>query len=245
MGTVLFKIGGLSVFTYGLFLVLGVFLASLFLYFQVKKQGKNTEIVFDLVVFSLLFGLIAARINYYIVYRSQFQSFSEIFKIWEGGMVSWGGFVVAVITFLFILRRYGEKPLPWLDIFGIYTLLGLSVGRLGSFLSGEYAGKTTKSFFAVHGVHPVTLYESILLLILFLLFSYMYQKKVIKYNGYYFLLVTIFYSLLRFILDFFRTDKVYLYHLTLTQVVSSALILITITLIFIRMFASRKGDQYA
>ncbi len=240
MGTVLFKIGDLSFFTYGLFIVIGVFLASLNLYISAKKQNRNTELVFDLVLFCLLFGLIGARINYFLLYHSQFQSIIELFKVWEGGMVSWGGFIFAGVAFFIIIKQYKEKPLPWLDIFTISALLGLSVGRLGSFLSGEYAGRSSGSFLSIHGSYPVTLFESVLLLIVFVAIMWYYNMKKFKNNGDYAICAVVTYSLIRFIMDFFRTNNNYLLGLTLTQIVSSIFILVMVILIFIRMLASRK-----
>lgn len=221
-------------------MVLGVLCGGYYMYNQTKKRGKSTELAFDLIVFPLLTGIIASRLSYYFIYLKKDNSIIEALRIWDGGMVSWGGFIVAIFTLLFVLKRYKEKPYSWLDIYSISALLGLSVGRLGSFVSGEYAGVPTTLFSSFGGVHPVTLYESILLFVLFLIYIYLYAKNSLKIDGYYFLSVLIWYSLIRFLMDFLRVDPKYFIGLSLTQIISSLIILSVTTFFFYKIFL-RKG----
>lgn len=242
---ILFSIGSVNIYTYGVFLVVGVLCGGYYMFVQVKKSGKNAEIVFDLIVFPLLAGLIASRLGYFLLYLSKDVSgLAESFKIWQGGMVSWVGFLFAILLLLFILKRYKEKTGFWLDLYAISALLGLAIGRLGSFISGEYAGVASNSFLAVKGVHPVTLYEFIILSLLFLFFVYLYARKYFKFDGDYFYSVLICYSLIRFLLDFLRTDQRYLLGLSLTQIISSLITLSIILLFFFKM-AKRKGARNA
>lgn len=244
MNPVLFKIGGLNFYTHGFFMVVAMIAGGLLIYYFAKQRGRRTDAIFDLVVFSLLGGVIAARITYFIVYNSQYSSWTDIFKIWQGGLVSWGGFLAGLLIYLLVLRLYREPAKPWLDLLGVAGLLSIAVGRIGSFLSGELAGTPTTLPWAVYGVHPVTLYEAALLLIAFFLFLSLYQRNKIKREGMYFTMVILLYSLVRFILDFLRTDKVFWLGLTMTQLIS-AVIIILIAGYLVAITSTRKGAGYA
>ena len=215
--------------------------AGLMLYYLARRDHRNVDAVFDLVVFSLLIGVVAARINYFFLYRDQFASFSEIVQIWQGGLVSWGGFIAGIITFWVILKIYKEPAKPWLDMLGVAGLLSVTIGRTGSFLSGEYAGKTTTLPWAVSGVHPVTIYEAIILFVVFLTFLWLYNKHKIKKDGIYFVLIILIYSLVRFGLDFLRTDSLAWAGLTMTQLVSAVVILGAVLYLVLLMKKVKKG----
>ncbi len=236
----LFKIGNINFYTYGLFLVIAISLSGYLMHRHARKQGKNKDVIFDFIIFPLLAGLIAAKITYYYMYLQEYGSFSDIIISWHGGMVSWGGFVAAIVVLLIVAKRYKEPPLYWLDLYSIYSLLGLSIGRLGSFISGEYAGSPTNSILQIKGVHPVTLYESILLLMLFIVFITIYNKKGHKKNGSYFVSMLLLYSIVRFFMDIFRTDTKYLWGLSLTQIITTVIIIGTILFLSGRLFF-RKG----
>lgn len=244
MKPILFKIGSVNFYTHGFFLVMAMAAAGALVYYLAKRKRLKTEAVFDLVVFSLLVGVLAARITYFLAYRDQFQGLADLFRIWQGGLVSWGGFAAGVLAYVMIVRFYKQPVRPWLDLLGISGLLGIVIGRLGSFLSGEYAGRASTVPLAINGVHPVTLYEAGLLLLLFFLFLSLYLKAKLKTDGLYFLLVGLTYSLVRFGLDFLRVDSIVWLGLTMTQLISSLIILAIIAYLVAAM-PTKKGTRHA
>lgn len=245
MTQVLFRLGSINFYTHGFFLVIAMVLAGSLLYYLAKSSKRSTEPIFDLVVFSLLVGVIFARLNYFLLYRAQFASFSDLFRVWQGGLVSWGGFIAGIICFIIILRIYKQPTKPWLDMLGIVGLLGISIGRTGSFLSGEYAGKATSLPWAVSGVHPVTIYEAVILFVAFLLILSLFLKHKIKQHGIYFFFIILVYSLVRFGLDFLRTDHIYWSGLTLTQLTSAVIALSIIGYLVVTMGTAKKGAGHA
>lgn len=245
MGTILFKIGGLSFYTHGFFLVVGVILSALVMYWLVKRSRGNTEAVFDLAVFSLLAGIIFARLTYFIIYRDQFYNWTDVFKIWQGGLVSWGGFVAGIACFLLIVKIYKENPSPWLDVLSVSALLGISVGRIGSFLSGELAGKASNNFLAIKGAYPVTLIEAAIMFLMFLLFIFILIRRNVESDGRFFLLVVLGYSFVRFLLDFLRVDQIIWLGLTYSQIISSVIIIIIVLYFAWRLWSKKKGTSHA
>ena len=237
IGPILFQISSFKVYTHGFFLMIGVILASIVLYLLANKFKYNKSIIFDLIIYTLLFGIIGARVTYFILYRSQFESISDLFKIWQGGLVSWGGFILGITAAAIVLKLYKEKILPWLDILLISSLLGLSIGRLGSFLSGELAGASIQSILSISGILPITLFESIYTLVIFLTLIVVCLKyKNIFTPGILSLDVIMLYSLGRFVIDFWRREKVLALGLSFGQIFSGAMFIASLILfIFIIM----------
>lgn len=233
VGPILFQISSFKVYTHGFFLMLSVVFAGIILYLLANKFKYNKEIIFDLIIYTLLFGIIGARITYFVLYRSQFDSTLDLLRIWQGGLVSWGGFILGIIAAVAILRIYKEKLLPWLDILLVSSLFGLSIGRFGSFLSGELAGVSSHSFLSISGFLPITLFESVYNLIIFLTLTAVYLKyKNIFSPGILSLDVIMLYSLGRFVIDFWRTEEVVALGLSLGQIFSAVVFIASLILFF-------------
>ena len=137
MYPVLFQLGSLTFYTHGVFAVLGVILGAYVSYGIAKKSNLNAELFFDNIVFTVLFGIIGARLSYFVIYHSQFESWTKIFYIWEGGLVSYGGIIFGIATFILLLRKQKESVPKWLDVGAIGFFLGLAIGRIGEIFAGE------------------------------------------------------------------------------------------------------------
>lgn len=244
IGETFFEIGPLTIYTYGFFVMLAVLAASLMIYVLSKKAKLRKFVIFDLVIYTLLFGIIGARITFYALYSDQFSSFWEIFKIWQGGLVSWGGFILGVITATTVLKIYRENIFKWLDILAISSLLGLSIGRFGSFLSGELAGLPYSGPLSISGVYPITLYESLLLLVLFfvwLIFYLNFRSKTVP--GIFGLEVLASYSLGRFLIDFFRQENDIFLGISFGQLFSITIVFLSIIVFATSAISKKKGIE--
>src|SRR5438067_2157949 len=99
MHPILFQLGPLTLRTYGVMVALG-FIAAL----QIAKVGARLRRlpeakVQDLVVVLIFAGLFGARLFYVLLNFSYFSAHpGEIFQIWEGGLVFYGGFLVAALV---------------------------------------------------------------------------------------------------------------------------------------------------
>ena len=134
----------LSIKSYGLMMVVG-FLAAMFVIRRLSRQmGHNAEHITTAALYSLICGVVGARIFYVIHYWHQFRGeFLEIFAVWKGGLELLGGVVLAILVITIYLRI---KKLPvrrYLDILAIGLMLALAFGRIGCFLNGCCFGKPT------------------------------------------------------------------------------------------------------
>ena len=112
-------------------------------------------------------GIIGARALYAVLNFDQLESPIHAFYIWEGGLVSYGGFIGAIAAWLIYIRRNG-LPLPvFCAAAAPAFLLGWGIGRIGCFLAwnNEYGTPAQIPWaFIVNGDvprHPVMLYLSL------------------------------------------------------------------------------------
>jgi phosphatidylglycerol:prolipoprotein diacylglycerol transferase len=242
IGISIFKIGSVTVYTHGFFLVLGVLLASAVMYYLARVNKKNTTYLLDYIVYTALFGIIGARILFYILYRSDFASIVDIFKIWQGGLVSYGGFVFGIVAFVLAVRSSKEKILPWLDLLLVSALLGLAIGRLGSFLSGEIAGIASSGTLAVNGVYSVTLFESIWDFVIFVFLGVIYLKERSSIKpGILTLEVLMLYAFGRFVIEFYRAESKIVLGLSGSQLVLAVVFLVSVVLFVRQIITIQKG----
>lgn len=95
------------------------------------------ERIQDLVIVCFLAGLIGARITYMIQFGVPWQQFV---RIWEGGIVLYGGIILGIVVFLLFhrlfLRRVGVSLWKLADAAAPPLALGIALGRIGCFLNG-------------------------------------------------------------------------------------------------------------
>ncbi len=129
--------------------------------------------------------LIGGRLGYFLFYQpgTLLREPLELFRVWEGGMASHGGFLGVTLALVIFARRHRVGFLHLSDLIVSTVPLGLGLGRLANFLNGELWGKATDVpwavvFSATGGGnvprHPSQLYEAALEG--FLLLAYMQTR---------------------------------------------------------------------
>jgi phosphatidylglycerol:prolipoprotein diacylglycerol transferase len=151
-----------------------------------------------------------------------------------------GGVILSIYYFS---REIKIPPLKLLDLIAPFGCLAYSIGRLGCYFNGCCSGIRSNILFSViypksswHpeylSVHPVQLYDSYLNFLLFLFLLEYKGKK--KFEGELFLLFLIGNSIIRFFVEYFRwgvSTYVLLNFITLPQIVSIAIIIVSIIVI--------------
>jgi phosphatidylglycerol:prolipoprotein diacylglycerol transferase len=231
MHPILFKMGFVTVYTYGAMVATAFLISTFLLSFRFKEIGLRAEVAFDLAVQLLVFGIVGARllhvflnINYYLA------NLKEIFMLQHGGLAWQGGFFFAFIGGILFMKRHHLKIGATCDIVIPYVVLGQSIGRIGCYLNGCCYGKPTELAFGVifpgrmKPVHPTELYLSFFLIIIFLLLKKIEEKK--SFDWQIFSLYLIFYSVVRFSIDFLRGDlQAVLFGLTTSQLIGIGIFL--------------------
>src|SRR3989338_8499895 len=106
MFPILLKIGPLTLHTYGLLAVLGIFTGIKTCIWQASKDGfsgkEAQESLYQMAFHMVVSGLLGARIFYVSTHWDEFTGEPlSVFKIWQGGLVFYGGFIGAVLGLYF------------------------------------------------------------------------------------------------------------------------------------------------
>jgi len=136
----------LRIYGYGCMLVLG-FLAGLYLArFRARRVGENPDYVTHCVILALVGGILGARIAYVIEqWGTQFayaeNRLAAILDITSGGLIYYGGVVLATVFVLAYLRLKRLSIRRYLDILSVSLMVGLAFGRVGCLLNGCCFGR--------------------------------------------------------------------------------------------------------
>lgn len=242
---VAFTIFGIEVKWYGILIALGVFLAIFFTEKMAEKKhytrGLYKDISTDVSLFSVLIGVLGARI-YYVIFEWEYynQHLNEIFAIRNGGLAIYGGIIAGGLTIYFFCKRKKVSFLTLLDCVAPGLALAQAIGRWGNYINGEAHGGVTDLPWAIlvdgERVHPTFFYESIVNFSIFL-FLYFYLSKRQKFEGQLISLYMIVYGIARFFIEGIRTDSLYIGAFRVSQIVSIGIIIFGIA---IRLIAKSR-----
>lgn len=236
----LFQVGGLTVYSYGVMLAVGFMVATLVARYRFKLQYKNPDIILDFVLAAVVGGIVGARLFYVIGNWSEFRGhLGKIFSINMSGLVFYGGLVLGLA--LVVAVGFWKKVKFWsiMDLAGLCLPLGLAFGRVGCFLNGCCYGKPTTlpwgiTFPTVAPLvarHPTQLYELVLDLGLF---AFLWWKRdSFSRDGTAFWLFALGYGSIRFFMEFLR-DHTAAHAGLAFQMMSLALILAAVGVLLFR-----------
>jgi len=188
MYPVLLSLGKFKLYTFGSFIALGTLLAGYFLYWAARARRLPTAPLFDLVLYTLLGGLIGARIGYYLLYQEQFQNFWQIVYFWQGGLAALPGIIAGFFVFLYTLKRENLPVWPLVDIGALGFLGGWAIGKFGCQLSSCTPGRSA-SFLAINGTYPVDLFSAIWAVLVAVACYYVWTQKKLQDGVVFFLAV--------------------------------------------------------
>ncbi|MBE0569190.1 MAG: prolipoprotein diacylglyceryl transferase [Deltaproteobacteria bacterium] len=237
MHPVLLQIGSIKIYSYGVFVALG-FLAALWVSGrEIDRVGMDREKFYDMGIWVVLSAIVGARLFHVLVYWREYAAAPlEIFKLWNGGLVFYGGFLAATAACIVFLRRNRIPFLPVADASAIGLPLGLAFGRLGCTSAGCCFGKPCELPWAITfthpgslaplnvPLHPTQIYEA---LAGFAIFGLLYvTRSRFRTPGMRFWTMLILYGAARGLIEIFRDDpRGFLGPFSESQVVSMLLIL--------------------
>jgi phosphatidylglycerol:prolipoprotein diacylglycerol transferase len=245
MYPVLIKIGPITIYTYGVLVAAGFLVGILLAIRQAKKQGMPHQKISDLAFYLLIAALVGSRLLYVLINPSRYlENPVEVFKIWEGGLVFYGGLILAIPTGIWYIKKHALDLWSTADILAPSIAIGHAIGRLGCFSAGCCYGKPAElpwavtfnapESLAIVGVplHPTQLYESLGEFVNFLILIALRKKQTFK--GELFWMYGLIYSVLRFTVEFFRGDierGFILQWLSVSQALSAILFIVSVVML--------------
>ncbi len=226
MSKIALRFGNVKVAWYGLIIVTGIILTVLYVMWRAKRQNISPDTILDLALALVMSGVVGARLYYVLTSLDHYDSFWDVFKIWEGGLGIYGGIIAGAVALLVMAKIKKLNFLQLADIIAPAVFIGQAIGRWGNFVNGEaFGSETTLPWRMGIGsgegaifVHPTFLYESLWTLSGFILLHFLFRHR--RYNGQIMLGTFGWYGFGRMFIELLRTDSLYIcsYHAWFTKI---------------------------
>ena len=233
---------------YSLAYIFGILIGWLYCK-KILIKDKNISKLFDDLISYLIIGIIlGGRLGYVIFYNLKYFSSNpiEILMIWQGGMSFHGGLLGVLASTIIYAKKHNVNKFIFLDLIAGSAPIGIFLGRISNFLNSELYGRETDILWSVIFTkidnitrHPSQIYEALLegVILFFILFFFIKKNYLLK-PGLISSLFLIFYSLFRFLVEFFRVPDeqvgfIYL-NLTIGQIISLIFLSFGFYLFFIK-----------
>jgi phosphatidylglycerol:prolipoprotein diacylglycerol transferase len=245
---VAFQILSFEIRWYSLAYILGIVVGWL-LCKKIYIQKSDINEKFDDFVTYLIIGIIiGGRLGYVIFYNFDYYltNIFDIFKVWQGGMSFHGGLIGIVIASILFSKKNDQDPFMYMDQIALVAPIGIFFGRVANFINSELYGLPTDVSWSVTFIqidslsrHPSQLYEAFFEgVILFFILIYFRKKNYLKKPGLISGLFLIFYSIFRFLVEFFRVPDEHLgyliFDLSMGQIISVIFLMIGAILFYFR-----------
>jgi len=257
---VLFRIGSLSVYWYGVLIVGGAMLASYIASYLSSRNGHDPELAWNMLLLLLVTGILGARLyhiasswDYYRLHLDQ------MFGLQMSGFGIYGAVVGGMLGLWLFCRRHKLTVLEWTDYVAPGLLLAQAIGRWGNFFNQELYGPPTDLPWGIYiapehrlpglelydRFHPTFFYESALNLAGALLLFYLARnwRKNRLYGDIFFLYAMI-YPFIRFFIEFLRPDAWKVGGIAVAQIVSIGSLVFFAAIFFIRHHLRRPSMVY-
>jgi phosphatidylglycerol:prolipoprotein diacylglycerol transferase len=214
MHPILFQVGDFKVYSYGFFVALGILVAVLVTMGKFRKAGESPQIVLDLAVVVVVFGLVGARLGYVFLYDPVFYLTHpwRILFIQEGGLAFYGALLLGLVAAVAFLRKKRFPFFVFADYAAPALALGYAIARIGCFLNGCCYGKPTTVpwrivFPTVDELprHPTQIYAALASLFIFCFLERLFPRR--KFHGQVFSSYLFLYGASRAVIEIFREHR--------------------------------------
>ncbi|MBS3899090.1 MAG: prolipoprotein diacylglyceryl transferase [Dethiobacter sp.] len=226
MYPVLFRIGGISIYSYAVLLTLAFIIGTLGVSRGGKRAGLPAEKLLDMAMWILIASLVGARLLFILIELPMYLADPlSVFHVRSGGLSFHGGLIGGIAAGLWYTHRHKLPQGKVADLVAPYLALGYGIVRIGCLLNGCCFGIPANLPWALPGAaadstlrHPTQLYAFFAGIIIFGLL--LWRKNKIRFNGQLFLEFILLYSIYRFFIEYYREVSAYAGILTLGQSIS-------------------------
>jgi phosphatidylglycerol:prolipoprotein diacylglycerol transferase len=223
MHPILFHLGSITVYTYGVLVATGVILGLFLARWQARKLGLDADQIWNIGIYMVLAALLGSKLSlilgdwsYYWHNPKEIFSFATL----QSGGDFYGGIVFGLVFLLLYVNRQKLRFLAVADAFAAPLALGHAIGRMGCFSAGCCWGKPTTMPWGITFTNPLAaqlvgtplnvrlqpteLYGAGAELINFLFLIWLGRRR--KFTGQLFAAWMILYGFERGTIEFFRGD---------------------------------------
>ena len=246
-----FTFFGLDITYYGFMIALGMAIGVFVACKNAKLRGLKVDDLLIIACYVLPLSIIGARIYYVLFSLDEFNSFWDIFKIWEGGMAIYGGVIGGALGIVLYCLIHKKNFLDVGDIAVPSLVLGQAIGRIGCYFAGCCYGIAVNdpsvTWFPlstkINGVWHLStfFYECLWDLMTFVILLLLLRKDKMKYRGSIMCLYFIIYGVGRAWIEALRGDSLYLGSIKVSQLLSILLIAFGVIMLVVTEILHRKG----
>ena len=261
MHPTILKIGSFQIHSYGLLLAVAFLVSIQIFVSRGRRRGLSEEALHSVALVLLILAIVGGRGLFVLTHWSDYaRDPLGILRLWEGGLMLYGGYVLAIAGGIVYVRRAGLSLWKVADAAAPAMALGIGIGRLGCFLNGCCFGTPTHSDWGVtfpagsystyvfpgEALHPSQLYMAGSGIALFLLLLALDRKP--RFDGWLFWVGVGADAVLRFLIDFTRyydatsfLGNVGRLSFNINQILSA--FLLATALVMLRVLARRPADS--
>jgi phosphatidylglycerol:prolipoprotein diacylglycerol transferase len=213
----LIRFHGITLHSYGLVLAISFLLGIQIFVWRGARRGLPEDRLHGLSLLILVLAIVGGRALFVLTHWAEYaRDWLGIFRVWEGGLILYGGYILAIVGGILYLRRVGLPVWRVADAAAPSAALGIGLGRVGCFLNGCCFGLPTHlpwgiSFppgsystytFPGEPLHPSQLYLAGAGLGLFAALLWLDRRP--RFEGWLFWTYVAIDSVARFVIDFTR-----------------------------------------
>lgn len=135
-----FSIFGIEIRFYGVLIAMAFAIGLVLAIHFCKKKGYDPNLPYSLILIVFPSAIVGARLNYVLFTLDRGWTFWEIFEIWHGGLMIYGGVIFSVIAIAIFCKVKKIRFISMLDMLAPVLILGQAIGRWGNFFNQEAYG---------------------------------------------------------------------------------------------------------
>jgi phosphatidylglycerol:prolipoprotein diacylglycerol transferase len=209
--------GSFAIHSYGLLLAIAFLVSIQIFLMRGRARGIPEERLSTLSLLLLLLAIIGGRMLFVFTHWDEYaQDPLGILRLWEGGLMLYGGYFLAITGGIVYVRRAGLPVWRIADAAAPSMAIGVAIGRLGCFFNGCCFGLPTHLPWGIHfppqsysnavfpgeSLHPSQLYMAGAGFLLFVVTLALDRKP--RFDGWLFWVYVALDATLRFVIDFTR-----------------------------------------
>ncbi|MBQ6240658.1 MAG: prolipoprotein diacylglyceryl transferase [Firmicutes bacterium] len=243
--------------SYGVFMACGICFASIMAIYRVKKAGGDLDYTLVILCCAFCGAFLGGHLLYLMVSYGLNHVLEDIKTgnfafVKSTGLVFYGGLIGGIAGAFTGIRITHETRYSMLVNALVPCIpFGHAIGRIGCLFAGCCYGIAYNGFGAInlssvgisYSVFPVQLLEAILNMVLFIGLSMYSRKRTVGFMLFYIYLI--YYSMIRFLLEFLRGDIIRGIYLGLSssQWISLCLFFISLIFLFFSCISKRSGKS--
>ena len=261
MHPTILKIGSFQIHSYGLLLAVAFLVSIQFFVSRGRRRGMTEESLHSVALVLLILAIVGGRGLFVLTHWAEYaRDPLAILRLWEGGLMLYGGYVLAIAGGILYVRRAGLPLWRVADAAAPAMALGIGIGRIGCFLNGCCFGLPTHAGWGIQfpvgsystyvfpgeSLHPSQLYLAGSGVLLCLTLLALDRKP--RFDGWLFWVGVGSDAVLRFAVDFTRyydatsfLGNVGTLSFNINQVLSA--FLLATALVMLRVLARRPADS--